>query len=380
VNWELDDEHEQFRSVCRRFVDRHVRPVVDDAEAAGHPPDTLLKEMGAAGLLGLLAPAEYGGTGGDCLSVIMLAEELARASGGIAITALVSAYMAGPHIARFGNAQQQARWLPGMTSGESIVAIAITEPGTGSDVAGIATTAIARDGGYLLNGQKMFITNSGIGDIIIVAAKTEPSERHAGITTFLVEPTAPGLTLSAPLRKLGWHASDTRELSFDDCWVPADAVLGKVGRGFQQIMGAFELERVALAAMGVGHAAECLDMARSYVASRTAFGAPLTSLQVVRHKIAVMTAKLEIARLYTYQSAARLDTGHPDAARSAAITKYGVPQVTSQIVDDALQLFGGSGFMEENPVARHYRDMRVLRIGGGTDEIQLEILSKDFMP
>ncbi len=379
MNWELDSEHAEFRSVCRRFVDHHVRPTVDQAETEGHPSDALMKEMGAAGLLGLLIPAEFGGSGGDCLSVTLLAEELARASGGIAITALVSAYMAGPHITRFGNADQQARWLPGVSSGESIVAIAITEPGTGSDVAGITTTAKACDGGYRINGRKMFITNSGLADVIIVAAKTDPSAGHAGITTFLVEPGTSGMMFGSPLRKLGWHASDTREVVFDDCWVPEQAVLGEVGRGFYQIMGAFELERVGLAAMGIGHAAECLSMCASYATNRHAFGTPLSGMQSIRHKLAEMTAELEVARLYTYQAAARLDGGHKDATRSAAIAKYWVPRATQHIVDDALQIFGGSGFVEENPVARHYRDVRVLRIGGGTDEIQLEILGKEFL-
>jgi acyl-CoA dehydrogenase len=380
MSWELDTDHEEFRKVCRRFVDRHVRPTVDQAEIDGRPSDALIKEMGAAGLLGLLIPAEFGGSGGDCLAVAILAEELSRASGGIAITALVSAYMAGPHITRYGNAEQKARWLPAVGSGETIVAIAITEPGTGSDVAAIATTARVDNGGYRISGRKMFITNSALAGVMIVAAKTDPSAGHAGITTFLVEPNTPGLSLSSPLRKLGWHSSDTREVILDDCWVPDSAVLGEVGRGFYQIMGAFELERVGLAAMGLGHAAECLDMCGAYATNRHAFGKPLSDMQSIRHRLAQMTAELEVARLYTYQAAARLDEGHKDAARSAAIAKYLVPKATQRIVDQALQLFGGSGFIEDNPIARHYRDVRILRIGGGTDEIQLEILGKGFVP
>jgi acyl-CoA dehydrogenase/citronellyl-CoA dehydrogenase len=360
-------------------VDRQVRPIVDEAEAAGHPPAALWKELGAAGLLGLAVPEEYGGGEGDALAVALLAEELARASGGIAVTALVSAYMAAPHIARFGTAGQRAAYLPGIAAGQRVAAIAVTEPGAGSNVAGITSRATRTDAGFVLNGTKMFITNAGLADVFVVAARTS-DEGHRGISMFLLEAGTDGLSVGRPLRKMGWHASDTREVVLADCLVPFEALLGTEGRGFQQIMEAFQLERITLAAMGLGHAAECLRLATDYAASREVFGSPLIGLQTARHRLGAMGVELEAARLLTYQAAARLDAGHPDARRSVAIAKYYAARAANNIADDAVQLFGGSGFLEETPVARHYRDVRILRIGGGTDEIQLEILGKGLTP
>ena len=375
MSWELDDEHREFRAMCRSFTDREVRPLVDAAEAAGTFPAELWKPLGAAGLLGLVTPADDGGADGDALAVAVLGEELARACGGIAVTVLVSAYMAGPHIVRYGTDEQHRRWLAPLAVGEAVAAIAVTEPGTGSDVAGITSTARRTDEGWVLDGRKMFITNAGLADVLVVAARSG-GPGHGGITLFLVERDTPGLSFGRPLAKMGWHSSDTREVVLDGAVIPADAVLGAEGRGFHQIMEGFQLERIALAAMGLGHAAECLELAAAYVGEREAFGSPLAHLQTIRHRIAAMEVELEAARLITYQSAARLDSDHPEAARSVARAKYLAAVAANRIVDDAVQLFGGAGFLEESPVARHYRDVRILRIGGGTDEIQLEILSR----
>jgi acyl-CoA dehydrogenase len=376
--WELDAEHEDFRASVRTFVDRQVRPVVEEAEEKGRPPAALLKEMGSAGLLGLAVPEEYGGGAGDSLAIVVLSEELARASGGIAVTALVTGYMSTPHIAKFGTEAQCARYLPSLVAGEKIASIAVTEPGTGSNVGGITTRATPADGGYRLDGTKMFITNAGIADVVIVAARTSP-DGHRGVTTFIVEADNPGLSVGQPLRKMGWHGSDTREVVLSDCFVPADAVLGEVGRGFHQIMSAFQLERLTLAGMGIGHAAECLAAATAYAKDRDVFGVPLISKQVIRHRLAALSIELEAAQLLTYRAAARLDAGHPEAGASVAKAKYQAAIAACHIVDECVQLFGGSGFLEETPVARHYRDVRVLRIGGGTDEIQLEILAKELL-
>jgi alkylation response protein AidB-like acyl-CoA dehydrogenase len=377
MSWELSEEHVAFRTTCRAFTDREIRPLVEEAEISGTFPADLWKRLGAAGLLGLCTPAEHGGTEGDSLAVALLSEELARASGGIAVTALVSAYMAGPHLVRNGSAAQQQRWLAPICAGEAVSAIAVTEPDTGSDVAGLTTTARRTAAGWVLNGRKMFITNAGLADVTIVAARTGTG-RHDGVTLFVVEKGTPGLSFGSPLRKMGWHSSDTREVLLDDLALPADAVLGAEGRGFQQIMEGFQLERISLGAMGLGHAAECVDLAKAYTAQREAFGAPLTQLQTIRHKLAMMEIELESARLLVWQSAARLDAGHPEALKTVAQAKFLAAIAANRIVDDAVQLFGGAGFVEESAVARHYRDARILRIGGGTDEIQLEILTKDL--
>jgi acyl-CoA dehydrogenase len=374
--WELDEDHEAFRQVCRRFVDEHVQPKVVSSEAVGTFPADLWPALGHAGLLGLLIPEEYGGSPADALAITLLAEELARASGGLAITPLVSSYMAGPHIVRYGTADQKGRYLPDIAAGRSVVAIAVTEPGAGSDVAGITTVATPAEGGFVLRGAKTFITNAGLADVMVVAAKTDRDAGHRGITTFLLDTDQPGLSLGAPLPKMGWHSSDTREVFLDDCPVGEERVLGQVGSGFYQIMESFQLERVLLAAMGVGLAAAALDDASAYAAQREAFGAPLTNLQTIRHRLAEMDVDLHLARLITYQSAARLDADHPEAAATVAMAKLVAARVANRVADEAVQIFGGSGFIDETPVARHYRDARILRIGGGTDEIQLEILAK----
>jgi len=378
MTWELDQEHEDFRASVRSFVDRHVRPVVDESEAAGRPPAALLKEMGNAGLLGLAVSADNGGSDGDALAITLLAEELTRASAGIAVTALVSGYMAGPHIARYGSEQQRARYLPGLIAGQTLASIAVTEPGTGSNVAGITSKATRTDAGFTLDGTKMFITNAGIADVVVVAARTG-ADGTGGITTFIVDTDNPGLSVGEPLRKMGWHGSDTREVVLSGCEVTEDAILGELDRGFHQIMAAFELERLTLAGMGLGHAAECIALATDYARDREAFGAPLTSLQTMRHRLAALAVEFEAAQLMTYRAAARLDAGHPESPRSVAMAKYHAALAANRIVDECVQIFGGSGFLEETPVARHYRDARVLRIGGGTDEIQLEILSKHLL-
>lgn len=378
MSWDLDPEHRDFQANCRRFVDRQVRPVVDEAERLGHPPERLWKELGAAGLLGLLIPEEYGGSGGDPLAVTLLSEELARASGGIAASALDSAYMAVPHIVEHGTQQQRARYLPGLAQGEMVAAIAVTEPDAGSDVAAITTTAARAGGGFRLTGRKMFITNAGLARVLVIAAKTEPAAGRRGISTFLVEAGTPGLSLGAPLAKMGWHGSDTREVILDDVEVPAAALLGGLNEGFYQIMAAFSLERVTLAAMGLGHAEECLQIAAEHARTREAFGGPLARLQSVRHRLAAMRVELAAARLLTYRAGALLADGGPEVPQVVAMAKYHAARMAHRVVDDAVQILGGIGFMEESPVARHYRDVRVLRIGGGADEVMLEILSREL--
>jgi acyl-CoA dehydrogenase len=378
VVFELDDDHRDFQAVCRSFVEREVLPRVGQAEAERRFPLELWKPLADAGLLGLGFPESVGGTGGGHLAIALLSEELGRGCGGIAVTPLVSSYMAAPHINRFGTQEQKERYLPGLLGGESVAAIAVTEPAAGSDVAAIKTRAVASDGGYVLRGTKMFITNAGLADVIVVLAVTEPDDPHNGMTAFLVEPGHDGLEIGAPLAKMGWHASDTRELVFDDFFLSEEAVLGEIGRGFQQVMQAFQTERIALAGMGLGLAQAAFEAAAKHAQERRAFGKPLARHQAIRHRLADLRAQLEAARLVTYCAAARCDSEHQDRLTSVAQAKLLSARVANEVADGAVQILGGYGFIEEGPVAMHYRDARILRIGGGTDEVQLEILAKQL--
>ncbi|MFF3573765.1 acyl-CoA dehydrogenase family protein [Nocardia jiangxiensis] len=374
----LAPEHHDFQLMCRQFTDKKVRPAVAQAEADGHQSEELWREMGAAGMLGLMTPEEFGGSGRDEVAVAIVAEELARAAGGIAIGPMVSAYMAGTHIVDYGTDAHRQEFSADVASGEKIVSIAVTEPGAGSDVAGITTRAVEVDGGYRITGRKMFITNAGLADIFVVGAKTDPEAGHRGITTFLVRDGAEGLSVGRPLPKMGWRSSDTREVVLDDVFVPSEDVVGGLNRGFYQIMGKFQLERVVLAAMGVGHATEAFQLAVRHVRERSAFGAPLLEKQSVRHRLATMEIEIDTARMITYLAAEQLRDAHPDAPRTVAKAKYHAAVAAARVVDDAVQLHGGSGFVEEGDIARHHRDIRILRIGGGVDEVQLDILSKAY--
>lgn len=370
----LSAEHDEFRAICRRFVEEKVAPLVRDAEQSESFPAQLWTQLADAGLLGLNMPEEFGGSGGDMRGIAILSEELARASSGIAIAPLVSSYMAAPHLARFGTRFQKERYLRPVLAGQQVAAIAVTEPGAGSDVAGISLRAQADGDGYRLDGSKLFITNGGIADVVIVAAKTGEGG-HRSITTFIVEKGQAGFMVGRPLDKMGWHASDTRELVFDGCHVPKDRVLGELDRGFYQIMSAFQGERIALAGMAVGLADACVQAATAYARDRHAFGRPIATLQAIRHTVAHMRTQTEAARLLTHHAAALVDAGE-DASEEVAMAKLFAARAANEVVDQAVQVFGGAGFLEEVPVAMHYRDARVLRIAGGTDEIQLEILSK----
>ena len=376
---EQDSIHVEFRSVCRAFVREQVMPLVDESEKTKSFPKQLWAKLGELGVLGIGFPESLGGTGeADSIAMMIFAEELTKASGGIAITPIASAYLGGPYLVKFGTPAQQKQYLEPMIAGKMVAAIAITEPGAGSDVAGISSLARKVEGGYKISGSKIFITNGGIADWIIVAAKTDPNERHKGISQFIVLPTDTGFSVGRPLEKMGWHSSDTRELRFDDCFVPDDRLVGEVGRGFYQIASAFQTERLVLVGMALGHAQVCLDLSLEYAKQREAFGHTIGKFQAIRHKLAQMTIDLKTSRLLALDAAHKLDANAPDSLSVVSMAKYHCCRVACEIADHAMQIFGGMGYLEETRIALHYRDARILRIGGGTDEIMLEVVAKQL--
>jgi len=346
-------------------------------------PREVLRKMGALGWLGLMYPAEYGGAGADATTNVVFQEALSRAtSGGFVVTVLVHTDMASPHLAHAGSAQQKARWLPKIVAGELITAVAVTEPDAGSDVASIRTRAVRDGDHYVLSGTKMFITNGVHAGLVFVAARTDPQAKGSrGISIFAVEKGTPGFRVGRALKKQGWLASDTAELVFEDCRVPAANLLGEENAGFYAIMRNFQTERIALASMAVGHCLTALDLTFRYVNERRAFGAPLWEMQTVRQRLSMQLAKVEAARQLLYHCAWLVDQRPDDsnaAAREVSMLKALTGELVNEVMYDCQQFHGGMGYMRESPIERLVRDARVLAIGGGATEVMLEEVAKRF--
>ncbi len=392
----LTDEHEMLRRTVRAFVEKEVVPQVDAWEEAGRIPRAFWRRLGELGLLGLEFPTEYGGAGGDFLSSVVLGEEMARCrSGGVAFSVLVHTDMSSPWLTRYGTDAQKRRYLPGIVSGETVCALGITEPGTGSDMASITTRAV-RDGDcYRLTGSKMFITNGVYGDLYFVAARVagrgeaegEPSnsisqggknKRHHGISMFLVERDTPGFTVSRRLDKMGMRASDTAELSLQDCPVPALNLLGEEGRGFHQLAAGLQRERIMAAVLALSGAAQALEDTLAYVRERHAFGEPLAAKQALRHRLADMATEIAAARHLVYH-AASLYTAGRDCVTEVSMAKLFATEVANRVAYQAVQLHGGYGYMSEFPVERFFRDVRLWTIASGTSEIMREIVAKRLL-
>jgi len=371
------EEHELLRAQVRRFVESEVKPHGAQWEEQGFVPREVLRRMGELGFLGIRYPAEFGGSEMDARGSVVLAEELGRSTfGGFAITVLVHTDMASVHIANGGSAAQRAKYLPDIVAGRRIVAVAVTEPDAGSDVKGIRTSA-RRDGdAYLLNGAKMFITNGVHGDLYCVAAKTSrdapPSQ---SVSMFVVEKGTPGFEVSRALDKHGWRSSDTAELAFADCRVPAENLLGQEGSGFYSIMHNFQNERLVLGAMAMGEAQAALELTLDYVAQRKAFGAPLFEKQTIRQRLAMLAAKIEAGRQLVYH-AAWLDARGVDATREVSMVKAYCGELVNEVTYVCLQFHGGMGYMRESTIERMARDARVQSIGGGATEVMLEEVAK----
>ncbi|HEY2190062.1 MAG TPA: acyl-CoA dehydrogenase family protein [Caldimonas sp.] len=374
----LTAEHELLRDQVARFLAREVEPHALAWEDAGMTPREVLRKLGAAGLLGLMYAGEHGGGDADALTNLVFAEALSQSTfGGFIITVLVHTDMASPHLHHAGSAAQRARWMPGVIAGTTITAVAVTEPGAGSDVAGIRTTATrSADGSeWLLNGTKLFITNGVHADLVFVAARTG-SGRHA-ISIFAVEKGTPGFSVGRKLDKTGWLSSDTAELVFENCRIPAANLLGEENRGFYSVMKNFQTERIALAAMAVGHSMQALRITLEHVHDRRVFGATLFDKQVVRQKLAMLDARVRAARAFMYHCAWRVARGD-DVVQEVSMLKALTGELVNEVVQACQQFHGGIGYMRGTVIERLWRDARILAIGGGATEVMLDEVAKRY--
>ena len=376
----LTPEHEQLREQIARFIAREVEPHALAWEASGFTPREVLRKMGEVGLFGLMYSSEYGGAEADALTNLVFAEALSQSTfGGFIITVLVHTDMASPHLHHAGTPAQLAKYMPGVIAGRTITAVGITEPGAGSDVAGIKTTAVrdkSEDGGHwVLNGTKLFITNGVHADLYFIAAKTT-SARH-GMSMFIVEKGTPGFSVGRSLKKTGWLSSDTAELVFDNCRIPAGNLLGEENKGFYSVMKNFQTERIALAAMAVGHCTQALKMTLAFVRQRQAFGGTLFDKQVVRQRIAMLDAKVRAARAFMYHCAWRVTQKH-DVVQEVSMLKALTGELVNEVVQTCQQFHGGMGYMRETAIERLWRDARVLAIGGGATEVMLDEVAKRY--
>jgi acyl-CoA dehydrogenase len=371
------DEHVQLREQIARFVDNEVRPHGETWEEQGFVPRNVLRRMGGLGFFGIRYPEEYGGSAQGAIASAILAEECGLSGfGGFSATVLVHTDMASPHLAHAGSRAQLDRWFAKVIAGELITAVAVTEPDAGSDVAAIRTRA-RRDGdAYVLNGSKMFITNGVHADLYFVAARTDPEAKGSrAISIFAVEKGTPGFGVGRSLRKHGWLCSDTAELVFDNCRVPAENLLGDENCGFYSIMRNFQNERLVLGAMAVGECRRALQITREYVTTRKAFGGVLADKQAIRQRLAMAEARTEAARQLVYHAAWLVEQGG-DAVREVSMVKALCGELVSQVMYDCLQFHGGAGYLRESEIERMARDARIHSIGGGATEVMLEEVAK----
>jgi alkylation response protein AidB-like acyl-CoA dehydrogenase len=371
------DEHEQLRESIANFCTKELAPHAEEFEENTFA-DWVFPRMGELGFLGLSYPEEYGGQGGDYFASIVLAEEMPKANcGGLSMGVAVQTDMATPPVHLFGTEEQKQHYLVPAIRGEKIACLGITEPDAGSDVAGIKTTAVRDGDEWVINGSKIFITNGHRADFIVLVTKTDKEAGYDGFTLFLVDMDLPGVIREKRLQKLGMHASDTALLAFDDVRVPHEAVLGEIGKGFYHIMWELQGERMIGAAGCVSGAQHLFDKTLQYVQERTAFGRPLAKFQVTRHKFAEMATKIETARQMVYATAWRIQNGdYP--VREISIAKLYASRIAFEVADECLQLHGGNGYMKEYGIERAWRDIRLNRIGAGTDEIMLEVIGRSY--
>ena len=373
MDLDLTHEQELIRDTVRTFARERVAPVAEELDREARFPVELVGEMAELGLMGIPIPEGYGGAGGDTLAYAIAIEELTRVDSSVAITVAAHTSLGTMPIFLFGSDEQKERWLPDLASGRRLAAFGLTEPDAGSDAGATRTTAELRDGAWVVNGSKMFITNAGT-DLtwgVTITARTGEDE----ISNLVVENGSPGYEVSAPLHKLGWRASDTRALAFTDCAVPAENLLGPRGKGFTQFLEILDGGRISVAAMGVGLAQGAYDLAADYARERTQFGKPIGRFQAIAFQLADMAVEIDAGRQLVYRAAWLKDRGRPFALE-AAMAKLYTGELSHRVANQALQIHGGYGFMEESPIARLYRDQKILEIGEGTNEVQRMVIAR----
>ncbi len=381
MNYELSEDHEQFRRTVRDFAEKEIAPHVAQWDRDHHFPVDVVQKMGSLGLMGLTAPEEYGGAGGDFTSLCVAIEEIGRVDQSMGITLEAAVGLGINPILTFGTDEQKATWLPDLVEGRTLAGFGLTEPGAGSDAGATKTKAELRDGEWVVNGSKQFITNSGseITSLVTVTARTgEQADGRPEISTVIVPSGTPGFTAEKAYDKLGWHASDTHPLTFTDARVPESNLLGERGRGFAQFLATLDDGRVAIGALAVGCIQACLEMSVQYANERTTFGVPIGRKQGVAFQVADLEVMLAASRQLVYKAAWMKDAGRPmkEFKQAAAIAKLYATESAVTATRIATQVFGGYGFMEEYPVARFYRDAKVLEIGEGTSEVQRMLIAR----
>ncbi|HET9923917.1 MAG TPA: acyl-CoA dehydrogenase family protein [Methylomirabilota bacterium] len=384
----FDEQHDMFRQAVRAFVQKEVEPHIDEWEQAGQIPKSIWPRMGELGFLGVEYDEKYGGAGADLLTTAVLCEEMARSRcASLAMAVGVHTDMASPHLYWTGSEALKEKYLPAICRGEALTAIAVTEPGGGSDVAAIRTRAVREGDHYVLDGSKMFITNGVMADLFFVAARIqdpaperrEAGKRHRGISMFLVERATPGFSVSRKLDKMGNRASDTAELAFQSMRVPAENLLGREGAGFYEVMRVFQRERLVAGLHAVAGCERALEDTIAYVQQRQAFDEPLSKKQVVRHRIADLATLIEAGRWLTYATCLKF-RDRVDAVKEISMVKLFTAEMAQKVAYDCVQLHGGYGYMREYPIERFFRDIRLMTIGGGTSEIMKEIIAKQLLP
>ena len=378
MDFALTAEQAQVRDLVREFADQEIAPGAGERDEHEELPLDIVKKLGELGICGAPLPEEVGGLGADAITWALVIEELGRADASVAVTVSVASGLAGGMVARYGTEAQRQRWLPPIAGGEMLAGFGLTEPGSGSDAASLRTRARADGDEWVIDGTKSFITNSGtpITGFVIVACRTDDGEQ-GGISTILVPSDAPGFRVGPPYRKLGWRSSDTHELSFEGCRVPRDHLVGEEGKGLGQCLAALDDGRISIAALSVGLAQGCLDASLAYAKEREAFGRPIGSYEAIAFKLADMRAAIDAARLLTYRAAWMKDQGAPYTTE-AAVAKLRASETAVDVAREAIQVHGGYGYTEEFPVARAYRDAKVLEIGEGTSEILRLVIARDL--